>query len=373
MYYVSKVSPFFFTLALIDLLASLFYKPLDSKLAWTIAVFGFIAHTIMSAMYQIVPNSQGKALKFSYLSYLVFLFSFICSLLFYIGWTLYASYLYALTSLVFSLHILFSIRNWQPITVKFLGLGTLYFFTSSIFLVLSEMGYIPLALAIHTNTLGFMLNVVMGTQLAWIPMLYMEPLNVKHAKRLFYMNLIALPPFLFTFYAMNYQLISLVSFLPVSLVAYFLWTLYTLFSERRMPKEIPLVVRYFLLAMVFLPFGMLTGILMASKNLVSFLVNVHVDLLVYGFTSITVMGGLAHLRPRIVYGWKQSEGINASIKDFVDERLVKRVFPFVPMSVFWMALCDAMGGVFSYFSSLPYLLLWLLFFSATFLKGKIFT
>ncbi|MFN3814381.1 MAG: hypothetical protein ACK4SM_07150 [Aquificaceae bacterium] len=372
MYYVSKVSPFFFVLALMDLLVSLFYKPLDPKLAWTIAVFGFIAHTIMSAMYQIVPNSQSRALKFSHLSYLVFLFSLICSLLFYVGWSLYTSYLYAVTSLIFSVHVLSSIRNWQPITVKFLGLGTVYFFTSSFFLVLSEMGYIPSALALHTNTLGFMLNVVMGTQLAWIPMLYMEPLKVKHAKRLFYLSLIALPPFLFAFYTMNYQLISLVSLLPIFLVAYFLWTLYTVFSERRMPKEIPLVVRYFLLAMVFLPFGILTGILMASRNLVSFLVNVHMDLLVYGFTSITVMGGVSHLLPRIIYGWKQSKGMSVSIQDFVDERLVKGIFPFVPMSVFWMALCDALGGIFSYFSSLPYMLLWILFFSA-FLKRKILT
>jgi hypothetical protein len=74
MFYVSKVSPFFFVLAIVDLFMSLIYKFLntDMKVVWVLAVFGFVAHTIMSAMYQLVPNSQGKALKFPSLSYFVF-------------------------------------------------------------------------------------------------------------------------------------------------------------------------------------------------------------------------------------------------------------------------------------------------------------
>ncbi|MGB9873672.1 MAG: hypothetical protein ACPLRS_01730, partial [Hydrogenobacter sp.] len=246
------------------------------------------------------------------------------------------------------------------------GLSNLYFLLSSIFLPLSQMGYVPLQLAIHTLTLGFMLNAVMGTQLAWIPMLYMEPLNIKYGKYLFYTSLISLPPFLLAFYTLNYRLIALASFLPAVLIAYFLWIIYSVFSNRRMPKEIPLVVRYFILGMFFLPFGVLVGVLMAGENLVSFLIKVHMDLLVYGFTATTIMGGISHLNPRILYNWLQSRGINVSIQELADEKLLRKLLPYVAMSIAWMVFCDALGSYFTYFSAIPYAVVWLLFLKGFF-------
>jgi hypothetical protein len=369
MFYISKVSPFLFLLALLDLFVSLAYKSANTRmeLVWIIAVFGFVAHTIMSAMYQLIPNSQNRPLKLPFISYFVFVLSLLISFLFYMGWTYYASFIYAFVSLIFVLHTLSSVRNWQPITVKFLGLSNFYFFLSSLFLPLSQVGYVPFQLAIHTLTLGFMLNAVMGTQLAWIPMLYMEPLNIKYAKYLFYISSMTIPLFLLSFYALNYKLIALVSFFPTAFVGYFLWIIYSVFSGRRMPKEIPLVIRYFILAMIFLPFGMMVGTFMASENIISFLVKVHVDLILYGFTAITIMGGMAHLYPRILYGWIQKKG-DISIQDIVDEMLLKKLFPFVPASVYWMVFCDALGFPFSYLSAIPYAIVWLLFFKAVFLK-----
>ena len=50
MFYVSKVSLPFFFLAILDLLYSLAVKSLqlEPKIVWITAVFGFVAHTIMS-------------------------------------------------------------------------------------------------------------------------------------------------------------------------------------------------------------------------------------------------------------------------------------------------------------------------------------
>ncbi|MEZ0361417.1 MAG: hypothetical protein ABWK04_05935 [Hydrogenobacter sp.] len=371
MFYVSKVSLFFFVLAWVDLFFSLIYKSLSLNLeaVWMIAVFGFIAHTIMSAMYQLIPNSQGRSLKFPQVSYIVFSLSLFASLFLYAGWFHYASYICALVSIIFFVHIFISVKNWGPVTVKFLGLSALYFLISSIFLLLSDLGYVPPQVAVHTLTLGFMLNAVMGTQLAWIPMLYMEALNVKYGIYLFYVSLLALPPFLFSFYILNYKFIALLSILPIVVVSYFLWIIYSVFSGRRMPKEIPLAVRYFILAMVFLPFGMLIGVLMAGNNLIPLLIRPHIDLLVYGFTATTIMGGVAHLYPRIVYGWMQSKGVNVSIQTLVDEVLLRKLLPYVTFSVFWMSFCDVMGDFFLYFSALPYIFLWLLFFKAVFLNS----
>ncbi|RME10001.1 MAG: hypothetical protein D6804_05100, partial [Aquificota bacterium] len=365
--------PFFF-LAISDLLYSLIIKSLqlDQKAVWIVAVFGFVAHTIMSAMYQIVPNSQGRPLGLQWLSYLVFVLSFLASLLFYSFQTLHASLLYAFASLLFTVNILISVRNWQPVTVKFLGLGTFYLLLASIFLLLSELGYLPLALAVHTLTLGFMLNVVVGVELAWIPMLYMEPLNIVLSRRLFYLSLLYLPLFLLSLYFLNYRLVSLASLLVLAFAGYFLYILYSVFSRRRMPKEIPLVVRYFLLALIILPFGLLLGSIMAGEGLVSFLLPIHFDLLIYGFTGITIMGGLAHLYPRIVYNWRFSGIRGISISDLLDEKALRRILPLLPFSLSWMVFADAYGKPISFFSNFPYLILWLYFMVSVLIKSLLF-
>ncbi len=374
MFYLSKVSIPFFFLAVLDLLYSLAVKSLqlEPKAIWITAVFGFIAHTIMSAMYQIVPNSQGKPLRFAWLSYAVLLLSFFASLLFYSFQWLYGSFVYAITSLLFAVNILLSVRNWQAITVKFIGLGTLYFLLASFFLLLSEFGFIPLALAVHTLTLGFMLNVVIGVELAWIPMLYMEPLNITFSKRLFYLSLFYLPIFLFGFYLLDYRLISIASLLVLAFSGYFLYILYSVFSKRRMPKEIPLVVRYFILALTMLPFGLLLGSVMAGEGLVSYLIPLHFDILIYGFTGITIMGGLSHLYPRIIYNWRFSGVQGVSISDLVSENALKRIFVLLPFSLVWMTFADAFGGLLAYVSSIPYMVLWLYFLWAVLLRGLIY-
>ncbi len=374
MFYVSKVSIPFFFLAVLDLLYSLVVKnlQLEPKAVWITAVFGFIAHTIMSAMYQIVPNSQGKPLRFAWLSYAVFLLSLFASFLFYSFQWLYGSFVYAITSLLFVVNILLSIRNWQAITVKFIGLGALYFLLASFFLLLSELGFVPFALAVHTLTLGFMLNVVIGVELAWIPMLYMEPLNIVLSRRLFYLSLFYLPPFLLSFYLPDYRLVYLASLLVLAFSGYFLYILYSVFSKRRMPKEIPLVVRYFILALVTLPFGLLLGSVMAGEGLVSYLISLHFDILVYGFTGITIMGGLSHLYPRIIYNWKFSGVQGVSILDLLSEGALKRIFVLLPFSLVWMTFADAFGGVLAYISSMPYMVIWFYFTWTVLWRGLIY-
>ncbi|MCS7171135.1 MAG: hypothetical protein NZ851_02335 [Aquificaceae bacterium] len=374
MFYVSKVSIPFFFLAVFDLIYSLAVKGLhpDIKVVWLTAVFGFIAHTIMSAMYQIVPNSQGRPLRIPWLSYLVFGFSLFSSVAFYLFQSLLGSILFLAASCIFLLHILISVSNWQPLTVKFIGVGVLYLPLSGLFLLLSELGYVHPALAVHALTLGFMLKVVMGVELAWIPMLYMEALNLKLGMRLFHISLFAVPLLLVSFYFLNYKLIALSSFLVLVLVGYFLYIIYLLMSGKRMPKEIPLIVRFLLLALIILPSGLLLGFLMASYGLSSYLLLIHLDLLVYGFAGITIMGGMAHLYPRILYGWKFAGKGRVAISDLVEEGCLRRIMPLLPMSLAWMIFADVIGGPLKYANSLPYTILWLLFLRSVLLKGLLF-
>ncbi|MEW6655836.1 MAG: hypothetical protein AB1353_03040 [Aquificota bacterium] len=374
MFYVSKVSIPFFFLAVFDILYSIFLRTFttDVKTLWIVAVFGFVAHTIMGAMYQIVPNSQNRPLKLPLLSYVVFALSLASSVAFYSSNHLIGSFLHLVSCLIFFFHVLSSMRNFQPITVKFLTLGSLYFLLSGIFLVLSELGYIPFALAVHTLTVGFMLKVVVGVELAWIPMLYMEPLNLTLSKRLFYLGLFTTPPFLISFYLYSYKLIALMSFLVLAFVGYYLYLIYSLFVKRRTPKEIPYVIKYLLLALFILPFGLLIGSFMAGKELVSHMVFLHFDLLIYGFTAITIMGGMSHLYPRIVYNMKFSKKEGVYISDLVDEKAIKRILPLTVVALAWMVFAEAQGRPLSYLATIPYLILWLYFSYAVLIRGLLF-
>jgi len=263
-------------------------------------------------------------------------------------------------------------RNFQPITVKFLTLGSLYFLLSGIFLVLSELGYIPFALAVHTLTVGFMLKVVVGVELAWIPMIYMEPLNLTLSKRLFYMGLLSTPPFLISFYLYSYKLIALMSFFVLVFVGYYLYLIYSIFAKRRTPKEIPYVIKYFLLALFILPIGMLIGSFMAGKELVSHMVLLHFDLHIYGFTAITIMGGMSHLYPRIVYNVRFSNKEGVYISDLVDEKAIRRILPLTVVALAWMVFAEAQGQPLSNLAAVPYLALWLYFTYSVLIRGLVF-
>ncbi|MFN7065753.1 MAG: hypothetical protein ACK4OF_06375 [Aquificaceae bacterium] len=370
MFYVSKVSIPFFFLAIFDLFYSLFLRSFSDnvKTLWIVAVFGFIAHTIMGAMYQIVPNAQGRILSLPRVSYLVFLLSLLSSFSFYLSYYLVGSVFYLVASLIFIFQILLSTRNFQPVTVRFLLLGSFYFFLASHFLFLSQLGYVPFALAIHALAIGFMLNVVVGVELAWMPMLYMEPLNLTLSRRLFYLSLISTPPLLVSFYLSDYRLIALTSFLVLSFVGYYLYILYSLFTKRRMPKEIPFVIRYFLMGLFILPFGLLVGVFMAGKDMVSHMVFLHFDLLVYGFTATTIMGGFAHLYPRIVYNMRFSKVEGVYISDLVDEKAVRVILPSVAFALAWMVFSEAYGKPLSLVSNLLYSLVWAYFVLSVLVK-----
>jgi len=374
MFYVSKVSIPFFFLAVFDILYSIFLRTFttDVKTLWIVAVFGFVAHTIMGAMYQIVPNSQNRPLKVPWLSYVVFALSLTSSIAFYSFNHLIGSLIHLVSCFLFFFHVLLSIRNFQPITVKFLTVGSLYFLLSGIFLVLSEFAYVPFALAIHTLTVGFMLNVVIGVELAWIPMIYMEPLNLTLSKRLFYMGLLSTPPFLISFYLYSYKLIALMSFFVLVFVGYYLYLIYSIFAKRRTPKEIPYVIKYFLLALFILPIGMLIGSFMAGKELVSHMVLLHFDLHIYGFTAITIMGGMSHLYPRIVYNVRFSNKEGVYISDLVDEKAIRRILPLTVVALAWMVFAEAQGQPLSNFAAVPYLALWLYFTYSVLIRGLVF-
>ncbi len=372
MFYVSKISPLFFLLAILNLLFSLFLKLYPIGVSFFIPlVFGFVGTTLVGAMYQIIPNSQNRKLSLPWLSYVVFLGVLLSQLSFYTGYTLEGSGLLFLSYLIFSLHLLANVKNWMPITVKFLGVSAIYLLLSSLFLFLHFWkAYVPLQLAVHTLTLGAMLNAVYGVEIAWIPMLLMETLNVRKAVRLFYAKQLSTLLMLLSFFFLSYRAIALSALLELGVALYYLYLIYSLLIQRRMPSPLPYVVRMFLLALFFLPFGILMGVAGASNpDLLTIVFTLHIDLLVYGFTAFTIFGGMAHLLPRIVWNWFFSSGSKENapaIGELIDEKGFPRFMELSAVAFFLFLFADVLFSPLNRLSPLLYLFILLYFFRLTF-------
>ncbi len=326
MFYVSKITPIFFLFALFNLVLSLFLKLTGNfELFVFTLVWGFVGLTLTGAMYQIVPNSQNRKLskpKVSYLVFLAILYGFLNA---YFGNLVGGSLVLMFAYAGFLFHILTNIKNFMPVTVKFLTVSAAYLTLSYFFLFFSALGVLPLQLSVHALTVGSMLNAIYGVELAWIPMLLMETLNVKKAQRLFWAKQVSTLAVILAFITMNYKLIALSMFLELGVALYFIYLNYELLTKRRMPTKLPPVVKIFLTALSLLPFGIVAGGFLASRpEVIAFARDLHIDIILYGFGAFTIFGGMLHLLPRIMWNWKAQEGTpEITIADLLDEKSVQ--------------------------------------------------
>lgn len=302
MFYVSKITPLFFLLSFVDLLFAVFsrflkYDHIDLAL---IAVFGFILHTIIGAAYQIIPNSQQSTLRYPSVSYFVFLFSTLSSIGLYIKQFDFASALTVVSVFIFTVHVFSVIKNIRPVTVKFLAVSILYANIASMFFLLAEIsGDILYQTAIHTMTVGSMLNAVLGVQLAWIPMLLMHTLNVKFANTFFYIHQISTVFLTGAFYIFDYRIIMLAGIVEAITLTVFLFIVGKALKNHTLGK-IPYVIKFFLGGLAFLVFGVLMGIHLSASKMLQF-IEVHLDSMILGFGGLTIFGAMLHLMPRIVW------------------------------------------------------------------------
>ncbi len=302
MFYVSKITPLFFLLSFLDLLFALSsrflgYDHIDLAL---IAVFGLILHALIGAAYQIIPNSQQTALKYPSVSYFVFLLSVISSIGMYLKQFEFASTVSLVGVVIFTVHVATVIKNIQPITVRFLLISIIYMNIASMFFFLAGItGNILYQTAIHTMTIGSMLNAILGVQLAWIPMLLMHTLNVRFANIFFYLHQLSTLALFGAFYYFDYRLIMFAGIFELLVLSLFFFIVLKALKSHTLGK-IPYVIKFFLGGIAFLIFGVLMGIHLSASKMLQF-IEVHLDAMVLGFGGITIFGAMLHLMPRIVW------------------------------------------------------------------------
>lgn len=302
MFYVSKITPLFFLLGFLDLFFALVlrtfgYDHIDTAL---IAIFGFVLHTIVGAAYQIIPNSQQTALKLPNLSYIVFALSLISSLGMYFRQFELASIFTLVAVVLFSVHVLYIVKNIAPVTVKFLIISIIYMNIASMFFFLAGFsGDILYQTAIHTMTIGSMLNAILGVELAWIPMLLMHTLNIRFANTFFYLHQISTLGLFVSFYYFDYKKIMFAGILELFVLSIFLFIVFKAVKSHNLGK-IPYTIKYFLGGILFLIFGILMGIHLSASKMLQF-IEVHMDAMVLGFGGLTIFGAMLHLLPRVVW------------------------------------------------------------------------
>ncbi len=306
MFYVSKMTPFFFLLAFTEILFASFSKALgyDYIFVGIITVFGFILHTILGAAYQIIPNSQQVQLKNEKLQIFVFISAALSSFFMFMKNYPIAS-LFTVTSVVlFTIHVLPAVKNIQPVTIKFLLASLVYMNLGAVFFVMSHLPVdilpsVPFQLAVHSITAGVMLNAIIGVELAWIPMILMHTLNLRLAKAVFFILQIGILILLVGFATVMYKIVAVGGLIILSGILIFLWIVFD--SVRKSThKEIPFVVKFFIAGHIFLIIGILAGLHLAGSGKLD-AVGIHMDLMVFGFGGMTIFGAMFHLLPRIVW------------------------------------------------------------------------
>jgi len=369
MFYVSKVTPYFFLLALFNLFFSLLFRlSAERELFYLMAVFGFAGFLVVGALYQIVPNSQNGNLPYPKLSWLAFAFALLATFNLYTLDPKGVAVFTFLTFLTAGAHLLSALKNFSPTTVRFLFASLLYLILSGLFLVLYYNAGAPsLQLAVHTFTLGALLNAVYGVEIAWIPMLLMDALKASDAQRLYAAKQLATPLPLLGFLIMDYSLLPFLYLGELAVALYFLYLVGSLALKRKLPAPLPPVVKFFLSGLGLLPLGMLMGAFGASRlSALPYFLELHVDFVFYGFVAFTAFGGIMHLLPRIVWNWKKElpKYASTTVSSFLPEASVREFFRYAVSLYALFIVLESLPAPLSALSSTAYMALLVFFFKA---------
>jgi len=343
MFYISKITPLFYLLAIFDFLVSIFFKINNDYINLIyFGIFGFILNVMVGTFYQIFPNAQSQKLKMEFLSFLIFVLFLFSSILYFKSDKL-ASLILLFSTFLFSLHIITIIKMIKPLTIRFLFLSLIYTNLAVLFLFLSKFYNFPIQLAVHTLTIGAMLNAVYGVQSIWIPMLTMKILNLNLSNRLFYIKQISTSLVLLSFYFLNYKLIAFSGLLEMFSLILFLYIIYDALFKNGKILQLPISVYYFLSGLILLLIGLFIALFMAFLNKIPDLIYIHINFVYFGFAFITISGAILHLLPRVVWNWKMNDLINQNIKNFsglINENFAKYGLYIYIFSVFIVSILD---------------------------------
>lgn len=350
MFYISKTTPLFVIVSFIYLLTSFFYE--DNIMIWSyLTIYGFLQSLIIGVLYQIGPNSQTKKLKYENFTYVVLVFTVIYFIPIILNLFELANILIFLTVLSFSIHIMSVFKNIRPLTVRFLSVGIIYLNLSTSILLLTNFLNVPYQLAIHVFTIGVLLNAVIGVQLTWIPMLTMKVIDLDLSKKLFYSMLGCVFIFLLSFYTFNFYFIITAGTLIFLNVLFFLYIVYKpVFTDKAM--GIPIVVVYFLAGWVSFILGFF-GIAYTILTMDFDYLILHRVFMIYGFGIFTVLGGTAHIVPRIVWNYRYMEKVKKGedvpqINRMMEEKVLKYGFTIIVIALILNLTSGFVGHVLSF-------------------------
>lgn len=363
MFHISRVSLYFFALAFIDFFVGLFFFSFKS-FNYSPFIFGFVFDALLGGLYQIVPNSFQKRLAAKNLSYLILFLKAVLTFSFIVENIILEKALLSIIGFLFFAHILSSFKKPVTFVQKFFLVGIFYLFLFSIFEIISFNYNLNEFFLLHTFLLGFMLNILMGTQLAIFPLLYMETPNYKLTKISFFAHQISVPLLLIGFYKLNFSYISKLSIFEIASIGIFIYTIYLLFESKKVPKRVPFTLQYFIVGLVFLVFGVSAGSFVAAKENLNFLF-IHRDFMIFGFLAITIFGAMMHFASRILWALKLDFSQKISISDTIYEEFVSKALISGILSAFYIAFVDAFN---IYYFALFYVVFLLFVFCILFCK-----
>ncbi|MFQ6050799.1 MAG: cbb3-type cytochrome c oxidase subunit I [Candidatus Hydrothermarchaeota archaeon] len=319
-----------------------------------LALIGWVSITIIGAMYQLVPTIRGTELFSEKLANLQFWMINIGTMGLFLGLLLenfwmkvFFGFLLLVSSYIFAYIIfktLFSIKERIELTLRFFGIAILYFLIAITLGLLMIANVIPNFLGAHAHLalIGWVSLTIMGAEYQMVPMLALKELYSEKLSNIqFWMVNSGAIGIFFAFVISSKILIGLFGgvFFISSLI--FAWIIYkTLTQDKKMQEKVDISVKFFLTAIIYLLIASILGLFLPFGIL--YLKIAHVHLALVGWVSLTIIGGMYHIMPMLVWMEKYGEKLGKEpipmIKDMYSERLAN--------SILWMVNAGTIGMFF---------------------------
>ncbi len=307
-----------------------------------LALIGWVSITIIGAMYQLVPTIRGTELFSEKLANIQFWTINIGTIGLFLGllirnfWIkVFSGILLVASSYLFAYIIfetIFSIREKLDPTIRFFVVAIAYFLGAITLGLLMMAKIIPNFITAHAHLalVGWVSITIMGAEYQMLPMLALKKLySEKLADIQFWIvNIGTIGMFfgLIVAIKMFFSVFGTVFLISSLLFAYIMYK--TLTGDEKVQEKMDMSVKFFVCAIIYFLIASTLGILMATGIL--YLKIAHVHLALIGWVSITIIGGMYHILPMLVWMEKYSEKLGEEpvpmIKDLYSEKLANVVF-----------------------------------------------
>ncbi len=285
-----------------------------------IILIGFVSSVIIATMFKQVPVLTSSKIFSERIIKLCF-YSLNIGLIIFIFSPIYGSILILIAFYLFTINVIATVAKAKvkPYIIKYYWLSAVFLSTGATLGTLKLFYNINTFLHSHLALLGGVTFIIIGAMSFMLPMVLVKEVYSKRLVEIVFYTYI----FGFLGLVLTKNLIfALITYISLLLFLYNMLKTYLIKTKQKIES---IEAKYFVTALIYMAIGILTGMLMITKNFSNTAFHAHVLLL--GFVIQTIMGGMYHIVPTLTYVDLMKKGVVIkSFKELYSEKLSKLIY-----------------------------------------------